>query len=96
MVYFLIDNSGLRVCDLRLRVCDLNSRQINTEPKMKILRKIKKCPHHSKQRNSPRLKIGLFFIVNKEKTEPISSISSVSLEWLRGVDLNQLTFRLWA
>ena len=81
MAYFLIDNPGLRVCDLRLRVCDLNSRQINTEPKMKILRKIKKCLHLSKQRNSPKIKIGLFFIRNKEKTEPISSISSVSLEW---------------
>ena len=96
MVYFLIDNSGLRVCDLRLRVCDLNSRQINTEPKMKILRKIKKCLHPSKQRNSPKIKIGLFFIINKEKTEPISSISSVSLEWLRRMDLNTSTFRLWA
>lgn len=67
MVYFLIDNSGLRVCDLRLRVCDLNSRQINTEPKMIILRKIKKYPHPSKQRNSPKIKIGLFLIKNKEK-----------------------------
>lgn len=56
---------------------------------MKVLRKIKKCLHPSKQRNSPKIKIGLFFILNKEKTEPISSISSVSLEWLWWTEMIQ-------
>ena len=81
MACFLINKAGLRVCDLRWRVCDLNSGQINTEPEYRILRKIKKCPPDGELTNSPKAKNGLFFIINKEKTEPISSISSVSLEW---------------
>ena len=70
----------LRRRDLVLRRKDLSSGRINTEPEIRILRKIKKCPPSGRQRNSPIIKNGLFFIINKEKTEPIYSISSVSLE----------------
>ena len=86
----------LRRRDLVLRRKDLSSRRVNTEPEIKILRKIKKCPPSGRQRNGPIIKNGLFFTLNKEKTEPIYSISSVSLEWLRRMDLNASTSRLWA
>ncbi len=70
----------LRRWDLVLRRKDLSSGRVNTEPEIRILRKIKKCPPSRRQRNGPIVKNGLFFIINKEKTEPIYSISSVSLE----------------